>query len=104
MRAYSVFIFIIGLIVGCFGLAYTESQLIESGQYTFIDLIFEEVSAFGTVGLTRGLTSILSESGKLIIIISMFAGRVGLLTVAYALTKESISTNYKYADGHTMVG
>ncbi len=105
LRAYSVFLFfIIGLIVGCFGLAYTESQLIESGQYTFIDLIFEEVSAFGTVGLTRGLTSILSESGKLIIIISMFAGRVGLLTVAYALTKESISTNYKYADGHTMVG
>jgi Trk-type K+ transport system membrane component len=105
LRAYSVFLFfIIGLVVGCFGLAYTESALINSGQFTFIDLIFEEVSAFGTVGLSRGPTSYLSEPGKLILITSMFAGRVGLLTVAYALTKESISTEYKYADGHTMVG
>lgn len=105
LRAYSVFLFfIVGLVVGCFGLAYTEIALIQSGQFTFIDLIFEEVSAFGTVGLSRGPTTYLSEPGKLILVTSMFAGRVGLLTVAYALTKESISTKYKYADGHTMVG
>ena len=42
--------------------------------------------------------------GKVILVLSMFAGRVGMLTVAYAFTKESLSTNYKFADGHTMVG
>lgn len=105
LRAYSVFLFFaIGLLLGCFGLAYTETSLIESGSFTFIDIIFEEVSAYGTVGLSRGVTSSLSMWGKVILVLSMFAGRVGMLTVAYAFTKESLSTNYKFADGHTMVG
>jgi len=105
LRAYSVFLFFaLGLLLGCFGLAYTESHLIESGQFAYIDIIFEEVSGYGTVGLSRGVTPSLSLWGKVILVLSMFAGRVGLLTVAYAFTKESISTKYKYADGHTMVG
>ncbi|TMP26138.1 Ktr system potassium transporter B [Pseudoalteromonas rubra] len=50
-----------------------------------IDVIFETVSALGTVGLSRGLTAELSEAGELIIIFMMFMGRLGPLTLAYFL-------------------
>ncbi|WP_125778747.1 TrkH family potassium uptake protein [Pseudoalteromonas rubra] len=50
-----------------------------------IDVIFETVSALGTVGLSRGLTAELSEVGELIIIFMMFMGRLGPLTLAYFL-------------------
>ena len=71
---------------------------------SMMDLIFEEVSAFGTVGLSTGITSQLSVTGRVIIITSMFIGRLGTLTVAFALSKKPISTSYKYPNGHTMIG
>jgi trk system potassium uptake protein TrkH len=52
-------------------------------------LAFEVVSAFGTVGLSTGITSSLSTAGKLIVILTMFAGRVGPLTVALAVSGSS---------------
>jgi len=70
----------------------------------FIDLLFEEVSAFATVGLSTGITSALSVWGKIILIISMFIGRVGTLTVAFAVSKTILSTNYKYPNEHMLVG
>ena len=51
-------------------------------QYSFIDLLFEVVSAFGTVGLSTGITPDLSVAGKTIIILTMYIGRLGPLTVA----------------------
>lgn len=53
--------------------------------FPFRDLVFEAVSAFATVGLTRGITSALSDAGKVIITITMIIGRVGALTLALAL-------------------
>ncbi|EII3091439.1 Ktr system potassium transporter B, partial [Vibrio cholerae] len=50
-----------------------------------IDVVFEAVSALGTVGLSRGLTGQLSASGELIIIFMMYMGRLGPLTLAYFL-------------------
>ena len=54
-----------------------------------IDLLFEEVSAFGTVGLSTGITSSLSQSGKALIMLNMVIGRLGPLTLAYALIKST---------------
>ena len=70
---------------------------------SILDLIFEEVSAFGTVGLSTGITGYLSDVGKVIIVFSMFIGRVGTMTVAFGLIKKPISTSYKYPEGHTMI-
>ena len=50
-------------------------------EYSFIQLLFEEVSAFGTVGLSTGITPDLSVASKLILIFTMFAGRVGTFTL-----------------------
>ncbi len=105
LKAYSIFIFfIVGNIIGPFVLAISEADLLASGQYDFMDLVFEHVSAASTVGLSTGITADLSPVGKVVLIIAMFIGRVGTLTLAYLVGKKVISKNYKYPDGHTMVG
>lgn len=76
----------------------------EDGK-NILDLAFEQVSAFATVGLTRnGLTGTLSDFGKTIIIISMYLGRVGTLTLALALSNAVISNSYRYPETQIMVG
>ncbi len=78
--------------------------MLEEGKFSFLDLAFEQVSALGTVGLSTGLTPLLSPIGKLIISISMFIGRIGTLTVAFAIGGSLVETHYKYPEGHTMIG
>ncbi len=105
LKAYAIFIFfVIGNIVGPFILSISEADLMASGKYDFMDLVFEHVSAASTVGLSSGLTSELSVTGKFVLIVAMFIGRVGTLTLAYLVGKKVISRNYKYPSGHTMVG
>ncbi|MGV3667408.1 MAG: TrkH family potassium uptake protein [Leptospira bouyouniensis] len=70
----------------------------------FIDLCFEVVSAFGTVGLTRGLTPNLSDFGKILICIVMFVGRVGILTLLIALSKKVEHITYEYPKEYVVVG
>ncbi|MCH2197146.1 MAG: hypothetical protein MK081_00050 [Flavobacteriales bacterium] len=104
-RAYSVLVFfLIFDVIGIFALSISESHILANPNYDIIDLAFEEVSALGTVGLSTGITSLLSPFGKLVIIASMFVGRVGTLTVAFAVGVNLISKNYRYPEGHTMVG
>lgn len=105
LKAYAIFIFfVIGNIVGPFILSISEADLLATGKYDFMDLVFEHVSAASTVGLSTGMTSELSVTGKFVLIVAMFIGRVGTLTLAYLVGKKVISTNYKYPSGHTMVG
>jgi trk system potassium uptake protein TrkH len=54
-------------------------------QADFMTILFEVVSAFGTVGLSLGITASLTTVGKILIICTMFIGRVGLLTIAMPL-------------------
>ncbi len=56
-------------------------------RFTLTQLAFEVVSAFGTVGLSMGITSSLSVTAKLLIVVVMFSGRVGLLTIGSAILK-----------------
>ncbi len=89
-RALVVFAFSIMVIsISTFLLTITE-------QAPLITIFFEEVSAFATVGLSRGLTPHLSEWGRVIVILSMFIGRIGALTLAFAITapKERLRIEY----------
>jgi len=56
------------------------------GRTLFIEVIFESFSALGTVGLSMGLTPLLSFAGKIFIILLMYVGRIGPLTIALAIT------------------
>jgi len=78
--------------------------LVQTEKANLLDLIFEEVSAFGTVGLSRGVTSQLTDIGKLIIIISMFVGRVGPATIAIYILEKGISESYKYPEEKINIG
>lgn len=69
----------------------------------FLELLFEVVSAFGTVGLSAGLTAGLSMAGKLILSAVMFVGRLGPLVIALAVSRETAS-RYYYAEEEIMNG
>ena len=79
-------------------LSYTEKGA------SFISLIFETASAFGTAGLSMGLTSELSNIGKVLIMILMYLGRVGPLTVVLSLTKKRVNSGVKYPEGKILIG
>ncbi len=70
----------------------------------FFNLLFEVISAFGTVGLTMNVTPELSTTGKIIIIITMYAGRVGPLTVFLSAIKKRDEALYSYPSGTIAVG
>jgi trk system potassium uptake protein len=70
----------------------------------FLMILFEATSAFATVGLSMGLTPDLTPMGKTIIILTMFAGRVGPLTIAYAVTVRKNPDVFKYPKGKIMIG
>ena len=67
-------------------------------------VIFEVVSAFGTVGLSMGITPELSSPGKFILIMAMFIGRIGSLTLGLAITRKVIYTKYRYPNERLMIG
>lgn len=73
---------------------------------SFIEVFFEATSAFGTVGLSLGITPQLSSIGKVMIIITMFAGRVGPLTLAFALAQRQRKGRgkLKYPEEKILVG
>lgn len=79
--------------------------LTENAQ-PFEDIVFETVSAFATVGLSVGLTSKLSLLGKIVISICMFVGRLGPLTIVFALARrqEKNKTLIRYPEGKVMIG
>jgi len=72
--------------------------------YVFIMYLFEATSAFGTVGLSMGLTPELSPIGRFIIILTMFVGRLGPLTLGFAITKRRKQEAYRRPKGKIMIG
>ncbi len=72
--------------------------------FPFLDICYEVVSAFGTVGLSRGLTSKLSDPSKIVIAIVMFMGRVGVLTILIAFAPKTKSYKHEYPMEYVVVG
>ena len=70
----------------------------------FISILFEATSAFGTVGLSTGITSSLSGSGRLIIIATMYIGRVGVLLLMAAIFTDTRTSLIKYPQESMLVG
>lgn len=100
-RALSVIVISLAIVI----IVTMTLTLTESGS--FMELFFEAVSAFATVGLSIGATSTLTTVGKLIISMAMFIGRLGPITIAVAITIRSNKkpqTSVKYPEEKIMVG
>ena len=98
-RALTVAVLGFALIfVICLVLTITEEGI------PFLQLFFDTVSAFGTTGLSTGATEKLSLAGKIIFMITMFAGRLGPLTLALALTPKEEGTVYRFIQERVKIG
>ncbi|MFP4475832.1 MAG: TrkH family potassium uptake protein [Desulfatibacillaceae bacterium] len=70
----------------------------------FLELFFEAVSAYGTVGLSMGATEYLNTGGKAIVIMLMFVGRLGPLTVALSFVPRKKKAAFEYSEENVMIG
>lgn len=87
-------------------LLFTETRGLNSAesQSKFIPILFETVSAFGTVGLSLNFTDKLTELGKIILVLVMFTGRVGAISVALAISLREKKSHFSYAEENIMIG
>ncbi|MBB6612141.1 ATPase [Pontibacter sp. Tf4] len=98
-KAFTVFAF-----AALLNMAFLFILTISDPQYDIIRLAIEQVSAFATVGLSTGITAGLSDVGKIVLILSMYIGRVGTLTLALALSTRATTTAYKYPATQLPIG
>jgi len=73
-------------------------------NFEFLEVLFETTSAFGTVGLSTGITPHLALPGKILIMLTMFSGRLGPLTVATAIAQKQHIVQVRYPEEKVMVG
>ncbi len=106
-RAISVVFFsslIIVLFTLCILISESTGTAAGSNRGMFVEYLFEIVSAFGTVGLSTGVTSGLSPTGKLLITLLMFIGRLGPLTISLAVQRRGHVGKFRYANENVQVG
>ncbi len=98
IRAYSnVLLSLMAIFVGIFFLTIFE-------KHDFLKIVFEVVSAYGTVGLSLGITSSLHPASKIVLSFIMLTGRVGILSFLLALIPKSKELRYQYPTEYVVVG
>ena len=99
LNAITIFMVMVGL--GFFG----GTFICATSPVPFSDGLFEAVSALATVGLTTGITPTLRPAAKIMIIIFMYFGRVGVLTISFGfLKKKPAGEKYRYANTDLLIG
>ena len=97
----AITIFMLMILLAFFGAAF----ICATSPVGFADSLFETASALGTVGLTAGVTSRLSLPARYMIILFMYFGRVGLLTISFGfLKKKPAGEKYKFANTDLLIG
>jgi len=89
-----------GILVVCVG----SFVLLAVEKLALSAVLFEVVSAFGTVGLSTGITPALSPVGKIVLMVIMLTGRIGPLTLAMAIGQRREALDYDYPDGRVVIG
>jgi trk/ktr system potassium uptake protein len=101
------------IFASAFSVAFITSVLLIAGEgklpptesrHFFLEYLFDTVSAFGTVGLSMGVTPKLNDLQKYALIVMMFVGRVGPLTLAFSLSRSPGGRSLTYAEEGVMVG
>ncbi|HIW38107.1 MAG TPA: TrkH family potassium uptake protein [Candidatus Jeotgalicoccus stercoravium] len=99
-RAFAVFVLAMGLVF--FGML--SILVIDGDKFTVTQIIFEVCSAFGTVGISTGITEELSSVSKIIIIVFMFIGRIGFVSFLLSISGKKKELTFKYPEERLMVG
>jgi trk system potassium uptake protein TrkH len=96
----------VGVVVGSITVVILTTALlsISDRHISFIQLLFEATSAFATVGLSTGITANLSPAGQLVIILTMYTGRVGVLLLMAAFSGKPKHSLVKYPEEYLLVG
>ncbi|MBD2384122.1 TrkH family potassium uptake protein [Cylindrospermum sp. FACHB-282] len=104
--AISLILKAVGVLVGSIATVILATILISltDPKLEFIQILFEVVSAFATVGLSTGITSSVSIAAKLILIITMYIGRVGVLLFMSAILGDPRPTRIHYPEENLLVG
>jgi len=95
---------IIIVLVSLSALLISENQTLLTSSITIFDLTFEVISAFGTVGLSLGVTEKLTVIGKVIIISTMFIGRTGIFAMAIGFAQNERERFFEYPSANVLVG
>ena len=82
----------------------TFMLLLTDQKFSFIQILFETISAFSTTGLSTGITPYMSFYGKILLIITMIVGRIGSLTLILALQKHKTTHLYRYPEERILIG
>lgn len=98
LKAFQVLL--LALLVLGFGIS--ALLLIENGSFTFLQVAFESVSAFATVGLSTGITPHLHTASKFVLMVVMFIGRLGPITIATSI--RSRPSVLKYVEEKVFIG
>ncbi|MCK8825050.1 TrkH family potassium uptake protein [Fuchsiella alkaliacetigena] len=92
------------IIISLFWILVVTMVLTITEEANFLAVLFESVSAYGTVGLSTGVTGDLSSIGRVMIILSMFLGRVGPLTLAIAIGEKERQGKLRYPEEKILIG
>jgi trk system potassium uptake protein TrkH len=95
---------LVSLAIGVLAMVETGDTPYLNERPRFLAMMFEAVSAFGTVGLSTGITPTLAAGSKLVLIGLMFVGRVGPLTLVLAIGPREQRGRFRYAEENVMVG
>lgn len=95
---------LVGIAIFFLLLTHGYGDALRFNQGLLFDYSFEAISAFATVGLSLGVTPQLGVSGKIVIILLMFVGRVGLLTIAFTIAGRTRSDAVEYGEENIMIG
>jgi len=104
--AISLIVKAVGVLMGSIATVILSTTLIAltDPELDFIQILFEVVSAFATVGLSMGITGSVSVAAKLILIITMYIGRVGVLLLMSAILGDPKPTRIHYPEENLLVG
>jgi trk system potassium uptake protein len=104
--AISLILKAVGVFVASFATVIVSTTLIAltDPELNFIQILFEVVSAFGTVGLSTGITGSITITAKIILIVTMYIGRVGILLLMSAVLGDPRPTRIHYPEENLLVG
>ena len=98
----ALLVFILMTVLVCF---FISLMLLVEPNLDTVKVIFESVSGFCTVGLSFGITSELSAVGKVLLVLAMFVGRIGAITILiYLMNIKPVVNNIRYSDGKILIG